>query len=117
MGRNQIVGRIGEERVCRYLESQNIKLIEKNWRGRAGELDLIAIDSSGVIRFIEVKTRTSLKFGDPLEAINREKGIRLHKLAREWLVSNKSSNKFQIDCVSVLFINHDFVIDYREKVL
>jgi putative endonuclease len=117
MGSNQILGQAGEDAVGKFLINQGIQILDRNWRSKTGEIDLIAIDKSGIVRFIEVKTRSSLRFGDPLESINKLKAVRLQKLAREWMFQNKIAENFQIDCASVLVNQGNFEIDFREKVL
>lgn len=62
-------GRWGENVAAEFLQKRGYGIIERNYRCRAGEVDIIA-EKSGVIHFVEVKTRSGEKFGSPLEAIN-----------------------------------------------
>lgn len=118
MGRNQVLGAKGEELVSQFVSSQGYKILERNWRIKEGEIDLIALSKSGQITFIEVKTRSSEKFGHPLEAISRDKAHRLQKLALAWLVLNgKFGSDYQIDCASVLFSDGKYEIDYRKSII
>lgn len=71
-------GKRGEDLAVAYLKKHGFKILERNFRIRGGEIDIIAIDSSAGVRqatlvFIEVKTRSSLEFGTPLESITRWK--------------------------------------------
>jgi putative endonuclease len=59
-------------------------VVARNWRSRQGEIDLIACQD-GLLVFCEVKTRSSLAFGEPFEAVTRTKQLRLRRLAAEWL--------------------------------
>jgi putative endonuclease len=118
MGRNQILGAKGEELVCQYLTARSYRILERNWRSKCGELDLIALSKIGKVCFIEVKTRSSLRFGHPLEAIDAKKALRLQKLALDWLaLHNLRGIDYSIDCASVLFSEKSFDIEYRESVL
>lgn len=67
------LGKKGEELAARYLQEQGYKILEKNFRCKVGEIDIIGLDpstgSAQVLVFVEVKTRWSKKFGEPLEAI------------------------------------------------
>jgi putative endonuclease len=118
MGRNQILGAKGEELVADFLTAQGYRIIDRNWRIKEGEIDLIARSKSGQITFIEVKTRSNEIFGHPLEAINREKAYRLQRLALAWLVLNDSfGSDYVIDCASVLILDGKTEIDYRKGVL
>ncbi|MEI6041938.1 MAG: YraN family protein, partial [Actinomycetes bacterium] len=79
MGRNQILGAKGEDLVALLLAGRGYQIIERNWRIKDGEIDLVAITDKNILVFVEVKTRTSTAFGHPLEAITREKAHRLQK--------------------------------------
>lgn len=65
-------GKLGEEIAKRYLLDKGYKIIAKNFRIRGGEIDLVAIDNDTVV-YIEVKARTSRRFGLPEESINKYK--------------------------------------------
>ena len=118
MGKNQILGTKGEDLVSQFIIAQGYRIIDKNWRIKDGEIDLVATDKSGRITFIEVKTRSSETFGHPLEAITKEKAYRLQKLALAWLVlNNRFGSDYAIDCASVLISDGKYEIDYRRSVL
>jgi len=115
----QILGAQGEEAVFHYLQGRGFTILDRNWRIKAGEIDLVALTPNDEIAFVEVKSRSSLKFGDPLEAITADKAYRLQKLALAWLVlHNMWGKEFRIDCAGVIFgTNGKSEIDYRESVL
>lgn len=77
------LGRKGEELAARYLASQGLVVLSRNWRCREGELDLVATDGRRLI-ICEVKTRTSTGYGTPTEAVTDEKARRIRRLARRW---------------------------------
>lgn len=115
----QLLGAAGEELVARFLLDRGYLIIDRNWRIRAGEIDLVARAPDGRIAFVEVKARRSLSFGDPLEAITPEKALRLQRLALAWLtIQGEWGSNYRIDCAGVL-ISRDGreEIDYREGVL
>ena len=116
---NQLTGAFGEEIVTRYLKSHKAEIVDRNWRIREGEIDIIALQPSGVFAFIEVKTRSSLAFGHPLEAINREKAHRMQRLALGWLATHGCLGcDYQIDVAAVLIApDGSHSIEYRAKVL
>ena len=78
------VGRHGEDIAARYLVEAGYVLVERNWRGTRGELDIVAWDGDEIV-VVEVKTRTGLGFGHPAEAITPVKLARLKRLAGQWL--------------------------------
>ena len=62
MGTKQLIGELGEDFVAKYLLSRNYEILDRNWRIREGEIDLVAISEHGVVVFVEVKTRTNSAF-------------------------------------------------------
>jgi putative endonuclease len=86
---------------------------------REGEIDLIALGADGLFHFVEVKTRSSLAFGHPFEAINREKAHRMQRLALAWLATHGCLGcDYTIDVAAVL-INADssHTLEYRAAIL
>lgn len=76
-------------------------LIDRNWRGRSGEVDLVALDGA-ILVICEVKTRTSDQFGGPLAAVTPPKVSRLRRLAAEWLADHPLQvDGLRIDVVAV----------------
>ena len=115
----QLLGATGEEYVSRYLKVRGVTVIDRNWRIKAGELDLIAKSEEGLYIFVEVKSRSSRKYGDPLEAITPIKAHRLQKLALAWLATHGAlGSDYRIDCAGVLLTSDGRQeIDYRAGVL
>ncbi len=115
----QLLGARGEEEIRRYLEGKGAAVLDRNWRIKEGEIDLVALTPDGEIIFVEVKSRTSRKYGDPLEAITPIKAERLQRLALAWLaVHGHWGSPFRIDCAGVLYLSDGRTeIDYREGVL
>ncbi|MCX4094129.1 YraN family protein [Nocardia sp. alder85J] len=102
MAHNLALGAHGEELAARFLREAGMEIIERNWRCRYGELDLIVRDGE-VTAFVEVKTRTGLGFGVPAEAVTFSKQQRIRRLALLWL--NEQDGpwlRIRFDVVSVL---------------
>lgn len=96
---NQELGQLGEKLAKRFLEEREYKIICQNFRSKQGEIDIIAKDKDGTIVFVEVKTRTSLEFGEPAEAVNSTKKEHIIKTAKYYLYSNRinySNTRFDI---------------------
>ncbi|MCL5970279.1 MAG: YraN family protein [Patescibacteria group bacterium] len=102
---NQNIGKIGEEKAAKFLEKKGYKIIERNFKKRYGEIDIIAIDSSdknSILVFIEVKTRTSSEFGFPLESITPWKLKSVIRSAEYYRLTHKNLPEgLRIDAVSV----------------
>jgi putative endonuclease len=81
------LGRRGEQAAVEYLEQAGLRILDRNWRCAAGEIDIVAAERQ-VLVICEVKTRSSTRYGTPLEAISRSKRARLRRLAIQWLVAH-----------------------------
>ena len=78
------LGRYGERVAVRRLIDDGYDIVECNWRCDDGEIDIIAT-RDGVISFVEVKTRSSNRFGEPGEAVGLQKQKKIRELAAIWL--------------------------------
>ena len=100
--RKRRLGERGETIAARHLTACGMVLLDRNWRCDAGEIDLVLRDGH-VLVICEVKTRTSIDYGAPLEAIDRRKVDRLRRLAARWLrVHDCHPEDVRIDMVGVL---------------
>jgi putative endonuclease len=88
------LGQYGEEYAGRYLEGKGYKVLEKNFRNKLGEIDLIALDGK-VVCFIEVKTRKTRQYGAPFEAVHSTKQHKMVQMALCYL-------KFKFRTIDVL---------------
>ncbi|KUH98263.1 hypothetical protein AU190_11410 [Mycolicibacterium acapulense] len=97
------IGALGEQLAVDHLRSAGLRVLERNWRCRYGELDVIAVDDSArTAVFVEVKTRTSDRFGGVEEAVTPQKVRRLRRLAGLWLAAQKTAwSQVRIDVVGV----------------
>lgn len=82
------LGRLGEEHAAAWLENRGWSVVDRNWRTRFGELDVIALDPDSRLVFIEVKTRRSTLQGVPAEAVTPAKRLHLRRAAAQWLTSS-----------------------------
>jgi putative endonuclease len=96
-----VVGRRGESLAVQYLQAQGLVVLARNWRCDIGEIDVIARDGD-VLVFCEVKTRTSVRFGHPLEAVTATKLERLRRLARRYVHDMALQTQVRIDVIGVL---------------
>lgn len=97
----QKLGRWGEELAAQHLESQGYVLLERNWRCRRGEIDLVA-QAGEVLVFVEVKTRRGRDYGTPEEAITSSKAKRLLELSQRYLLEKDLEDiEWRVDLVAV----------------
>jgi len=95
-------GKKGEDLACKYLKKNKYKILEKNFRVKQGEIDIIAEDEKGVLCFVEVKARSKEDYGLPVEAVTRYKQKKLLAAAFAYLESSKIQGKdMRFDIVSV----------------
>jgi putative endonuclease len=96
------LGRRGEQVAARWFEGAGYVVLDRNWRCRTGEIDLVLRRGRTTV-FAEVKTRTSVQFGHPFEAITPPKAARLRRLAVEWCnVHGPVEGTLRIDAVAVI---------------
>jgi putative endonuclease len=81
------LGRRGEQLAADYLEQAGLRILDRNWRCETGELDIVALDQR-VLVVCEVKTRSGVRYGSPLEAVSHRKRVRLRRLAAAWLAAH-----------------------------
>lgn len=95
MAYRQALGRWGEDRVVRWYRRQGFQVLDRNWRCSRGELDVI-VQRGSIVVVCEVKTRTSLAFGAPAEAVGWQKQRRIRRLAAQWLAEKERSGPVQL---------------------
>ncbi len=83
-GRRRRLGAGGEARAAAWYEASGYEVLDRNWRCREGELDLVCRRAATLV-FCEVKTRSSTAFGAPVEAVTAGKQRRVRGLAARWL--------------------------------
>lgn len=86
MAKKDGVGRYGERVALRHVVSRGWQVLDTNWRGKDGELDIVALDGD-VLVVIEVKTRSGHGFGHPAEAVTPRKLARIKRLTGQWLTA------------------------------
>jgi putative endonuclease len=100
------VGLRGEDLACAELERQGMQIVERNWRCRLGEIDIIAGEAGPnglTLVFCEVKCRSGLGFGHPLEAITYAKMRTLRQLAAVWMREHRvRASSIRLDAIGVV---------------
>lgn len=81
------LGRAGENRAAAHLTARGFAILDRNWRSTGGEVDVVA-DAGRELVFVEVKTRRTDLFGDPLAAVDARKRARLWRLAHAWCLAH-----------------------------
>ncbi|MEJ2889995.1 YraN family protein [Actinomycetospora aeridis] len=84
------LGQRGEDVAAAHLAARGLTVLDRNWRCREGELDLVA-DDGGRLVVVEVKTRSGTGFGFPAEAVTAIKAARIRRLAQRWLAERHAA--------------------------
>ncbi|MBK5237998.1 MAG: YraN family protein [Actinomycetales bacterium] len=102
MAEKDALGRTGEQLAVEFLVQRGYAVVERNWRCRQGEIDIVA-RHRGTTVFVEVKTRSGLGYGHPFEALSLTKLARLRRLAGAWCEAHPEiSGDIRIDAIAVL---------------
>jgi putative endonuclease len=102
--RRQSLKTVGENAAASYLESLGYRILDRNFRTRGGEIDIVALDGE-TLCFVEVKTRSSRRFGSPAESVDERKMQTIAEMADEYLLqkgAHRGNSRF--DIVEVLFV-------------
>ena len=105
---NLKTGRAGEKIAAEHLEKNGCRVIERNYRTKYGEIDLVA-EESGVLVFVEVRTKIGERFGAPEDTLNKKKIMKLRVNGRAYAAAKKWNGPCRADAVCVV-LEKDFSI-------
>ena len=116
---NRTLGMAGEDLAARELERRGLEIIDRNWRCREGEVDIVARTPAGTIGFVEVKTRATHRCGTPAEQITARKLARMRRVAGAWLGAHREVTGTSIR-LDLMGVDWDGIgtptLDYREAI-
>lgn len=99
-------GKIGERAARKYLIENNYRILDQNYRSKIGEIDIIALYKN-ILVIIEVKTRTSLNYGYPYEAVNKNKRNKIIKVSQVYLKEKQLRDvQLRYDIIEVYLTNN-----------
>jgi putative endonuclease len=96
----QVQGRNGEDIACSFLRQKGYEIVERNYRIPGGEIDVIAKRNNELV-FVEVKTRSSVQYGYPEEAVTHSKKIRLARAARSYIGRYAVPPSYRFDIIAI----------------
>lgn len=115
MGNNREKGIVGENIAVEYLREKDYKIVERNYRTKVGEIDIVAMKDNMLI-FVEVKSRSNINFGYPYEAVSKRK---FDKIMRASLIYMKQKGyrgyQMRYDIIEV-FLSNDRKINHIENI-
>ena len=113
----QEIGKLGEDIAVNFLKQKGYKILDRNFECRQGELDIIALDKKEIV-FIEVKTRTSNKYGTPSEAVNKIKQKHILQSIKYYLYIRNLSDEFvRIDVIEVYIKDNVYKVNHIKQAL
>lgn len=113
----QKIGKFGEDEAVKYLRQNGYKILDRNFSCKRGELDIVALDKDELV-FIEIKSRVSLKYGLPSEAVTKNKLKHIYKTAENYLYSrNLEKEKCRIDVIEIYIKNNNVIINHLKQVV
>ncbi len=111
MAKNKLLGNAGEGIACDHLQKNGYRILERNYRCKLGEIDIIGLDGD-TVAFIEVKTRSSDRYGSPSEAVNRGKQGRIVKTALSYMQSKAFFDRMcRFDVIEIIVDGPDALYD------
>lgn len=114
---NKLIGKYGEDLAVEFLENLGYEIIEKNFMCKIGEIDIIAKDRDEIV-FIEVKTRNTLLYGNPIEAVDKRKRKHIYKTAEYYLLINDLLDSYvRIDIIEIILYEHSYKINHIKKAI
>ncbi|MBD3281318.1 YraN family protein [Candidatus Uhrbacteria bacterium] len=112
MSHNQMLGKTGENIAALFFEEKGYTIIHRNWRSRAGEIDLI-VRKGDEWRFIEVKMRSNTKYGYPEEAVTEYKSDNFYTSIADFLAKNAQISEENVHADILAIIVNDRQFDIR----
>jgi len=101
MAKHLETGQSGEIAALQYIENLGYRVLERNWRYKHLEVDIIAMDGP-ILLFIEVKTRRSSLYGLPYEAVSYQKQQKLDRAANLYISYIRHTGEIRFDIISIL---------------
>ena len=98
------MGNTSEDIALEYLQERGYRLIQRNYRCKAGEIDLI-VQKDDILVFAEVRSRTGTQYGEPSESVNRKKQDKIRKTAKYYLYCNRHLERYycRFDVLSIVW--------------
>lgn len=115
----QEIGKWGENLACKYLEENNYKIIERNFLCRQGEIDIIAKDIvKKELVFVEVKTRSNLKYGNPIDAVDKQKREHMVQAIQYYMYKNGIKNvSIRVDVIEIYIQEQNCKVNHIKQVI
>ena len=113
------IGNLGEDLAVRYLEQLDYRIIERNFECRQGEIDIIAMDQKKKeLVFIEVKTRRSFLYGNPIDAVSDTKKKHMIKAVKYYLYRrNLEQELIRLDVIEIYLGKQKYKVNHVKQII
>lgn len=113
MAQHNELGKRGEEEAARYLKSTGYRIVDRNWTFHGYEIDIVA-EIAEFIVFVEVKTRTSVMFGNPEDFVGDARIKRMVSAADHYLIENEIDKPARFDIIGLVWDGKRFALEHIE---
>jgi|SRR5690606_28039192 len=113
MASNKIKGDLGEELASSYLNKLGFTIVERNYRYKRAEIDIIAIKDKLLV-FFEVKTRNGIGYGYPEEAVNEKKAEMVIMAANNYILDTGWENDIRFDIISISMQDKQQITHFKD---
>lgn len=113
MAKHNDLGVLGETLAVEFLQKNNYRIIERNWRFKKAEVDVIA-QKENVLAVVEVKTRSSDYFGNPQDFVNQKKINLLTEAINEYVISRDLDVEVRFDIIAITKNKNNVDIEHLE---
>lgn len=113
MAKHNVLGLLGEDLAVEFLQKNKYKIVERNWRFKKAEVDIIA-QKNNVLAVVEVKTRSSDYYGNPQDFVNSKKIKLLVEAINEYVTSKELDVEVRFDIIAITKNHHNFDIEHLE---
>ena len=113
MAQHNELGKKGEQLAIDYLVKKGYVIRDKNWRFQKAEVDIIA-QKKDILAVVEVKTRSTIEFGNPQDFVNPNKIKLLVSAIDEYVISKELDVEVRFDIIAIVSENNNFIIEHLE---
>ncbi len=111
------IGKSGEEMATQYLIKEKYKILERNFKSKQGEIDIIALDKKEIV-FIEVKSRTSKAYGNPNDAVDTKKKKHIYNTAQYYTYThNLEDEPIRFDVIEIYIMNKVYKLNHIKQAI
>ena len=114
MTERQAFGRASEKRAENFLRTKKHRILEKNYRTRQCEVDIVSLSPEGILVFTEVRSKHDCRYGHPVETVDARKQARVRAAARQFLYEHAKYRDFacRFDVITVVGEGRDALLEY-----